>query len=212
MPEVAAPPFVRQGHVTFGSFNTLKKVSAEVVRVWAQILQSVPDARLLLKSAELNDERMRERIFALFDQHGVAAARLELVSWIPATGEHMELYSHVDIGLDPFPYNGTATTCEALWMGVPVICLSGDRHAGRVGASIMHHAGLPELVAESPEAYVALACSLASNRQRLEALRHGLREQMQQSELMDLRRFTQALETAYRDMWVAWCSSGGGAS
>jgi predicted O-linked N-acetylglucosamine transferase (SPINDLY family) len=119
----------------------------------------------------------------------------------------MGLYAEIDIGVDPFPYNGTTTTCEAVWMGVPVIVLHGDRHAGRVGASIMQHVGLPELVAQDRDAYVALARSLAGDAARLTALRDSLRQKMRRSPLMDLPLFTETLEDAYRDMWIKWCDS-----
>jgi len=114
------------------------------------------------------------------------------------------LYNQIDIGLDPFPYNGTTTTCEAMWMGVPVVTLRGDRHAGRVGASIMHQADLEELVAATTEEYVQLARSLANDSDLLKEMRSGLREQMQQSKLMEKRLFTQTLESAYRRLWKKW--------
>jgi predicted O-linked N-acetylglucosamine transferase (SPINDLY family) len=117
------------------------------------------------------------------------------------------MYAEMDIGLDPFPYNGTTTSFEALWMGVPVICLRGDRHAARVGASIMHHVGLPELVADSEDEYVDLARKLAGNARRLITLRDALRSQMRNSVLMDVPLFTETLENAYRKMWVRWCES-----
>jgi predicted O-linked N-acetylglucosamine transferase (SPINDLY family) len=207
VPEVAPPPCLQQGHVTFGSFNTTKKVTADVIRVWSQILKAVPGARLLLKSESLQDEAARARLRKAFGERGVAEDRLELHGGFPGRDEHMGLYSTVDVGLDPFPYNGTTTTCEALWMGLPVVCLRGDRHAGRVGASIMHRIGLDELVAGSKDDYAALAQALAADTGRLAELRSGMRARMRASPLMDVRLFAETLESAYRQMWITWCDS-----
>ncbi len=204
-PGVSPPPFRRNGHVTFGTFNTTRKVTPEVVRAWAGILRGVPDARLLVKSGTLDDPKTRAGLVQAFAGHGIGAERLELRGFVADEREHLALYSGIDVGLDPFPYNGTTTTCDALWMGVPVVVLQGDRHAGRVGASLMHQVGLTELVARDSEGYVALARALAGDREKLAALRGSLRERVRQSPLMDLTAFAHALEQAYREMWVAWC-------
>ena len=145
-PAVSPPPVSVSGHVTFGSFNNLAKVTPEVVSGWASILRSVPKARLVMKSAALADRATRVRFQELFAAHGVGADRLE---WFPRSGnltQHLQFYSRVDIALDPFPYNGATTTCEALWMGVPVVALAGKTHAGRVGASILKQVDLDECV------------------------------------------------------------------
>jgi len=207
IPAVSASPCLGQGHVTFGSFNMIKKVTSDVIRVWSRVLQSTPGARLVIKSNALGDEGTRTSMLQAFGNHGITPDRLDLLGLIPGRGKHLSAYSRIDIGLDPFPYNGTTTTCEALWMGVPVISLRGDRHAGRVGASIMHFVGLPELVADSEDDYVERACSLAADRQRLVALRETLRPMMRASRLMDTERFTQSLENAYREMWKTWCGN-----
>lgn len=195
------------GVMTFGSFNTLSKVTPDVIRVWAEILNRIPGSRLLLKSEALDEEGTRARFLAAFATHGIAAGRIELVPWILDYREHMALYSRVDVALDPFPYNGTTTTCEALWMGVPVITLRGNRHAGRVGASILQHAGLPEWIAESEAEYVRLAKAGADDRAALEASRARLAGRVRASRLTDPARFTNELEDAYRGMWVHWCRS-----
>ncbi|GMW07696.1 MAG: hypothetical protein AMXMBFR8_24920 [Nevskiales bacterium] len=212
LPEVAPAPCLAQGHVTFGSFNALPKITPQVLRVWAQILQQVPDARLLLKSPGLTDPPTRVRLVKAFREQGVDSDRVELLGWQPAREDHLGLYGRIDIALDPFPYNGTTTTCEALWMGVPVIALRGNRHAGRVGASLLGQVGLTELVAADEAAYVGLAESLAADRQRLSALRSTLRPRLQDSALMDLPGFTTALEQAYRAMWIQWCRPAGARS
>jgi len=207
-PEVGPPPCLKHDYVMFGSFNNLPKVTPEVIRVWAEILRRQPGSRLLLKTKPLSDFDTRERYLRLFAEQGIPADRLELHGWLPDKKDHLELYHRIDIGLDSFPYNGTTTTCEALWMGVPVVTLCGDRHAARVGASIMHHAGLEELVAHSEDEYIALTVALAQDRQRLIAFRDSQRQKMQESQLMDKELFTATLEKAYRRMWREWCAAG----
>ena len=204
-PEVAPLPCLRSGYITFGSFNNLAKVSPEVIMVWAQILAAVPESHLLLKAKQLGNDETRDRYVHMFGAAGIAADRLELHSRLPQQAEHLALYSRVDIGLDPFPYNGTATTCEALWMGVPVVTLLGDRHAGRVGASILHRLKLDELVAESPDEYAALALALATDLKRLSEMRASLRSRMLGSTLMDRQLFIRTLEHAFRRIWRRWC-------
>jgi predicted O-linked N-acetylglucosamine transferase (SPINDLY family) len=205
-PEISPPPCLDLGEVTFGSFNNLPKVTPEVVRLWAEILRRQPQSRLLLKSKPLADLDTRERYLRLFTEQGIAADRLELHGWLPDKTNHLGLYNRIDIALDSFPYNGTTTTCEALWMGVPVVTLCGNRHAARVGASIMHHAELEELVARSEEEYIALAVALAQDRQRLITFRSNQRQKLQESQLMDNKLFTATLEKAYRRMWREWCA------
>ena len=205
-PEVSPLPALKTGHVTFGSFNAIKKVNADVVRVWSDILNAIPDSQLILKSESLDDPKTRERLIDAFAKNGVAEDRLELVSWLPNRADHMALYSRIDIGLDPFPYNGTTTTCEALWMGVPVICMRGNRHASRVSASILQHAGFPECIADSEPELVQLASKLAEDTQQLAELRSELRPKMQASDLMNLPQFTQDLEQVYRQIWHTWCA------
>jgi protein O-GlcNAc transferase len=204
--EGSPPPILQQGHITFGSFNTIKKVTLDVVGVWSLILQSIPNARLLMKSNALEDKTTKMNLLQAFSEHGIGQDRIELINAVPHRKDHMKLYSRVDISLDPFPYNGTTTTCEALWMGVPVISMRGNRHAGRVGASILQHAGFPDMIVENEDEYVNLAQSLAGNTERLITLRKALRPQMRESALMDLPQFTKTLEDTYRKIWVAWCN------
>jgi predicted O-linked N-acetylglucosamine transferase (SPINDLY family) len=206
-PEVSELPCLENGYVTFGSFNNLSKVTPQVVACWSEILRAVPGARLILKSKPLADKETKARYLQMFEEKNIQAERIELLGWLPARSDHLDLYNSVDIGLDPFPYNGTTTTCEALWMGVPVVTLRGDRHAGRVGASIMHHVDLPELVADAKENYVALAIDLANDPDRLVAMRSSLRQHMQDSVIMDTQLFTRSLENTYRQMWIKWCES-----
>ncbi len=199
-PGVTGLPSLTQGHITFGSFNNLAKVRPEVIKAWAAILHAVPGSHLLLKAKQLRDNEIRDRYLNMFTAEGIAADRIELLGMLPRKEDHLNLYNRIDIGLDPFPYNGTTTTCEALWMGVPVVTIQGDRHGGRVGASVLHRVGLEELVAVSAEEYIRIACTLAADRQQLQALRVGLRQQLQESELMDSESFTRHLEDIYRQV------------
>ncbi len=204
-PAVSALPAARTGHVTFGSFNNLAKVTPEVVAAWARILDRVAGSRMVIKSKALSDAGTRARYAGLFAGRGIDPARIELVSWIPSKSGHLGAYEAVDIGLDPFPYNGTTTTCEALWMGVPVVTLVGDRHAGRVGASLLSRVDLGDLAAAGEDAYVETAVGLAEDRERLAALRAGLRPRMAASPLRDAAAFAREVEAAYREMWRRWC-------
>ncbi len=207
-PAVAPLPASIHGHITFGSFNNLAKITPEVIAVWASILRAVPGSRLMLKSKSLEDEATVKRYEELFSKEGISAARLDFAGWVSVIGDHIETYRHVDIALDPFPYNGATTTCEALWMGVPVIVLAGSAHAGRVGVSLLNQIELPELIATNSEDYIAMAVALAENPKRLALLRKDLRTRMQDSPLCDGQAFARDVEEAYREMWRRWCATG----
>jgi len=194
-----------QGQVTFGSFNNLPKVNERVIEVWSTILSEVPGSALLLKSKPLRDESVRSRYLEMFSRRGISGDRIEFETYTRTTQEHLSLYNRVDIGLDPFPYNGTTTTCEALWMGVPVVTLKGDRHSSRVGASILTRAGLEELISETEEGYIEKAVELAADTERLRELRAGMRKRLRGSPLCDAGLFAGRVETSYADMWKAWC-------
>ena len=206
-PEIGELPALTNGHVTFGSFNNLPKVAPGVVETWARILELVPGSRLLIKTRPLADGQTRNRYLELFVARGIEGGRVELCSWIASRSGHLGAYNRIDIGLDPFPYNGTTTTCEALWMGVPVVTLRGDRHSSRVGASILTRVGLKELIAETKDAYVEKAVSLANAPDRLSELHKDLRNRMQGSPLCDSGAFTRDVEAAYREMWRRWCNT-----
>ena len=210
-PEPGAPPADSGGGITFGSFNNISKVTPETVALWAEVLRGAPGASLLLKSGALAVETVRRRLADQFGRHGVAPNRLQMHGVLPSHCNHLEMYRQVDIGLDTYPYHGTTTTCEALWMGVPVLTLAGRRHVSRVGVSLLENAGLGELVVDSRERYVRLAIALAEDRARLRRWRAGLREQMARSALTDAARFTRNLEEAYRWMWRRWCEERNGA-
>lgn len=200
-PTVNASPAEASGHVTFGSFNNLAKIQPEVIELWSALLHAVPSSRLLIKNPSLNDPTARERLLVAFTAQGIAQGRIELLGLAQTQIEHLGLYGRVDIALDTFPYNGTTTTCEALWMAVPVITYIGQIHAGRVGASLLKAAGLEEWVADSPRDYIIRAASLATDIPALKQLRAELRERVRQSALCNATRLTQTLEAELRLLW-----------
>ena len=198
------------GVVTFGGFNDARKLSAAALAAWAEILRALPEARLLMKNQALADEQVRVRIRTLFARHGIAPERVGLYPFARDLTDAMAVYGAADIALDSFPYTGTTTICESLWMGVPVVTLEGDRHAARVGGSILRCVGLEaECVAATPAEYVAKAVALARDRARLAALRRELRPRLAASPLRDEAGFARAVETAYRAMWRRWCAAAG---
>jgi predicted O-linked N-acetylglucosamine transferase (SPINDLY family) len=200
-PAVSESPSVENSIVTFGSFNNLSKITPEVINAWSKILLRVEDARLVLKFKSFNDEHVRGRYSAMFTEGGISSDKIDFLSYVPGKADHLSLYNKIDIALDPFPYNGTTTTCEALWMGVPVVALAGDRHASRVGASILNAVGLDEtLVANDIESYIDNAVALAADRGALQELRVGLRQKMQDSPLCNAEDFTGRIEEAYQKM------------
>lgn len=205
-PGAQAPPSIVNGFVTFGSFNVLPKIGPEVIRAWARLLGRVPRSRLLLKALGLGDPGSRAQVIEAFGREGVPAGRISVLPIEPSLQAHLARYHDMDVALDPFPYNGTTTTLEALWMGAPVVALAGDRHSGRVGASILANAGLANLVARDAANYVDIAAGLAGDAARLAELRRTMRERLAASPLLDRAGFLRALEGAYRQMWQAWCA------
>ncbi len=198
---VSPPPMQKNGYVTFASFNNMAKTTPGLIAVWARILQEMPDSRLLLKNNSLACPTLRQRLAGYFARHGVAAERLILKCRSPTVAEHLAEYAGADITLDTFPYNGTTTTCEALWMGVPVIACRGDRHAARVGASILTQTGLQELLAEDVNGYVAKAVGLGGDGAAVARLRQGMRQRLQDSALFDEKGFAAKMAEAFFAMW-----------
>ena len=204
-PPVTSLPASECGHITFGSFNNLAKITPEVVSLWSSVLKASPDSRLVVKNISLRDTATRKHYLQQFKKHAIDPDRLDLLPPKFSSAEHLELYGKVDIGLDTFPYNGTTTTCEAFWMGVPVITLAGSMHAGRVGVSLLSQLGLTEFIAGSLQDYVRLATELAADRSRLSRIRKTLRERMAETTLCNGEAFAHKVEDAYRDMWGEWC-------
>jgi protein O-GlcNAc transferase len=200
-PELYEPPSRSNGYVTFGSFNALAKLSERDIRLMAKLLSRVEGSRLLLKARPLADSGVRARVIERFARAGVGSERLDLLGHAESVEGHLGLYAKIDVALDPVHYNGTTTTCEALWMGVPVVTLAGDRHASRVGASLLTKAGLPELVTASEEDYLATAQGLAGDAKKLAGLRHDLRTRLIASPLLDRKRFAQSFAEAMHLIW-----------
>ena len=203
-PEVAPLPAIANGFITFGCFNNLAKITPRVLRVWAAILQRLPDARLVLKTHQFSDPDIAARMLDSFAAAGVDPQRIGL----RGASRHrafMAEYNDIDIALDPFPYSSGLTTCEALWMGVPTVVYAGEIFAARHSLSHMSNAGLPDWAAHDATAYAALAVAKASDIPALVALRAGLRGGVKASPLTDAPRFGRNLGAAIRFAWREWC-------
>jgi predicted O-linked N-acetylglucosamine transferase (SPINDLY family) len=198
MPE-PAPRDPQAGPTVFGCFNNHLKISSGTIALWSAILAQVPESRLVLRSRPLGDPGVAAALRRRFEAAGVASDRLRILPYRATVRAGLEDYAAIDVALDPTPYNGTTTTCEALWMGVPVVTLAGDRHAARVGASILTHAGLADLVAATPADYVQIASSLAADRARLADDRRTLRPRMAASPVADGRRLAGGIEAFFAD-------------
>ena len=202
VPHSPTPPLERNAHVTFGSFNQIAKISPATRALWAQILNRLPDSRLVV--AGVAEGRAADGLRRDLGAAGIAGARLTIVPFLPVQ-DYLRWYDAVDIALDPTPYSGGTTTCDALWMGVPVLTVPGPRPASRSAASILATVGLPEWVASTPSDYVQRAIKFSTELELLSSLRVSLRERTRTSPLMDEERFTRDLELAYREMWRRWC-------
>jgi predicted O-linked N-acetylglucosamine transferase (SPINDLY family) len=202
MPEPGPLPALRSGQLTFGSLNSMLKLTPQMIALWSRLLLSIPQARLVLATVAAGEAR--ERIAAEFARHGVPAEALSIRAPL-AREQFWALHREIDIALDTYPCNGGATTCETLWLGVPVVSLAGDVFQSRAGLSLLSVIGLPELVAHSESDYLGIARELASDREQLSQLRLGLRQRMRSSPLLDEERFTRALEALYRGAWRQWC-------
>jgi predicted O-linked N-acetylglucosamine transferase (SPINDLY family) len=192
---------VETGQVTFGCFNNFAKVSVPAQELWARMMAELRGSRLILHCQQGSH---RNELLDRFARHGIESHRIEFIGRLPLL-DYMGRYRHVDIALDPFPFSGGTTTCDALWMGVPIITVCGNTAVGRGSASILHSAGLGDWVADTPEHYLQIAVEKAADLPALALLRSTLREQMLQSSLMDGARFAAGVESAYQYMWQAWC-------
>jgi predicted O-linked N-acetylglucosamine transferase (SPINDLY family) len=201
-PEVTALPAERTGRLTFGSLNDLAKLNGEVLDVWARVLQGIHGSRLLIVRHTLHGS-VRKGLAKELAERGIDLERVELRHELDAS-TYLNLYGEIDMALDVWPWNGHVTTCEALWMGVPVLTLAGDRRSARLSASMLMQIGLPELVARTANDYVAKAKEMAQDLRKLAGLRAGLRDRVRQH-LCNGRVFTGQLEAAYRSMWQSWC-------
>ncbi|MDD5033316.1 MAG: tetratricopeptide repeat protein [Methylococcaceae bacterium] len=202
-PEVAPPPIATQGRITFGSFNRIEKLVDPVIAAWTEIIQAVPNSRLLLKSGPLKNQGVCDDLRRRFVACGLDETRLELRGPSPHR-EMLQEYGEVDIALDPFPFNGGMTTLEALWMGVPVVTVAGGGVVSRQTLSALENMGLTDLVFPDVASYIRGAVELAGDGRRLGNLRKELRPRMDNSPLRRPEQFTRDLESLYRKMWLAW--------
>ncbi len=186
--------------IRLGCFNNPAKLSAPLLNCWSRLLAALPPARLVLKARAFADPQSQRHLLQRFARQGLDPRRIELLPHTPDTQSHLACYQAIDIALDTFPYNGTTTTCEALWMGVPVITLAGDRHAARTGVSLLHNAGLDEFIATDEESYIAKALALAADGEKRRQLRQTLRNRLRASRLMDGKALARAVEQQYRKM------------
>ncbi len=204
-PEPNPSPCAAGGPVHFGCFNNLSKLSEPTLAAWGRLLSAVPGSRLVLKGTGLGVSAVREQYCARLAAAGLPSDRVDLLERTAETKDHLALYHRIDVALDSFPYNGTTTTCEALWMGVPVVALLGDRHVSRVSASLLTAGGHPEWIAKTPDDYVQIAATLASDPTRLASIRAGLREEMKRSVLLDHAGQSARFGDALRQCWRERC-------
>jgi predicted O-linked N-acetylglucosamine transferase (SPINDLY family) len=209
-PEVnPLPAAADNAPVTFGCYNNLAKITDQMLVLWSRVMQTVPNSRLVLKGRGLGRDSVKSRYHARFAACGLPVDRVDLLERTPETHSHLALYHRIDIALDTFPYHGTTTTCEALWMGAPVVTLMGDRHVSRVSGSLLSVVGHPEWIATTADDYVRVCAELASDRERLAAIRTGLRDDLRRSRLLDHAGQAANFGAALRQCWRERCASSG---
>jgi predicted O-linked N-acetylglucosamine transferase (SPINDLY family) len=210
LPDIAPEtPALKNGFVTFGSFNALPKLNPQLLKMWGKILSRVDGSKLLIKNKMLDQPSVRRDISEALTAVGIDEQRQILLGRTDPAKDHMKTYQRVDLCLDSYPYNGTTTNCDSFVMGVPVLTLTGDRHASRVTTSQLNSLGLDMLIAADRDQYVNTAVRLALDTALLNGVREGLRERLQESALMDYQGFTRQLEAKYRDIWRRWCAEYG---
>ena len=210
LPAITDSPVIQNGYITFCCFNKPEKIGEEVVKLWAEVLQAIPDSRLLLKYWDhYSEPLMRERTIKRFKECNISEDRLILNAAHNTQVDHLASYRQADIALDPFPFNGATTTYEALNMGVPVITLEGDHFVSRVATSLITHIGHPEFAARSHDQYVNIAKNLTSNIDNLNLIRQNLRQEFLNSSLSNGLEYAKNVEMAFRNMWETWCKTSG---
>lgn len=205
--EITELPALANGYLTFGSFNNLTKLSDATVHCWACLLKALPDSRLLLKAKQLDQPDFKVSLIERFKGEGVEEDQLIFTERTKSLAAHFATYNEIDIALDPFPYGGTTTSAEALWMGVPVLTLKGDRFVGHVGESLLQNINLADWIADSPDDYIEKAVTLSQDLPALMQLCSQLREQFIASPICDAPRFSVHLQKAFRNMWEIYCQT-----
>lgn len=204
-PEIATLPALKNGYLTFGSFHNIARLNQQVITLWAQILNAIPSSRLTLFRTTLCGQVV-EKLSKWFKNSNVDLSRIDFLNEIPGDG-YLSVYNTVDCQLDTFPWSGHTTACESLWMGVPVITLFGDRHAGRMVSSVLHNCGMADWITYSKAEYLQKAISISSDIDSLDIIRKNLRSVMRSSALLDGKKYTEHLETQYRRIWTEYCGS-----
>tara|TARA_R110002072_G_scaffold89737_1_gene200922 strand:+ start:1864 stop:3687 length:1824 start_codon:yes stop_codon:yes gene_type:complete len=207
IPYKKQPPYFDNGFITFGSFNNLAKVNENVIKAWSDILLATPNSKIVIKSKQLSEASVHQRYLGFFEGYGISSDRITLLAMLPSTADHLSIYNQIDIALDTFPYNGTTTTCEAMWMGVPTMTFVGDRHSARVGASIMTHAGFTELISSNQETFIINTIALANQPDRLKSLRKDMRIRMQNSDLCNAKQFARDIEHIFKQAYSEKCNT-----
>lgn len=208
-PPVAPSPVEKNGYVTFGSFNNPSKLNAHCIELWSRLLREISGSRMILKYPAFGDADTRDRCLNLFVEQGIAAERIEFRGGKLPLTDHYAAFGDVDIMLDSFPYSGSTTTCESLWMGIPVVTLRGKSFVGRISASILTTIGRAELIADSLDDYHQRVQALVASNSQLASIRSSLRGQMMSSSLCDPQGYTREIETVYRQVWRKWCREQG---
>jgi len=207
LPEPVPPPCLKKGYLTFGSFNNINKLGQRTLELWSRLLRAVPESRLILKHQTMEVFDSREAVRSAFALHGVDPGRLAFKGVTKLRDDHFKLYGLMDVALDPLGYNGTTTTCEALYMGVPALTLPGRTHASRVSASLLHQVGLDGWIARDEEHLFRIALAAAARPEALAQRRASLRQAFLESSLNDGIGLARALEEAYRGMWCRVCGA-----
>lgn len=205
-PQIAPSPVLANGFITFGSFNNSNKINPALIELWSGVLKANENSHLILKFRGGDDYEMKSHYLKLFERFGIEPERIEMNHVVKTPAQHLKMYSKMDIALDSYPYNGTTTTCEALWMGVPVISLVGDHHASRVGLSILSRIDMKFFAASSKAEYIAKSTALAKNPEALAKIRTTMRNRIMASSLCDAKKFIVHVEAAYRKVWRQWCA------
>lgn len=200
LPGIASTPALKNGYLTFGSFNNQSKINLLTIKRWAGLLNVIPDSRIILKNHQLSDSRNQEHWRKIFENEGIARSRIEFIGFCKDLREHYDTYARIDIGLDTFPYNGTTTTCEALWMGVPVMTITGHTQRGRTGCSLLTHAGLEDWIAQDEAEWRAIATDWNNNRSMLNECRLGLRSKVKRSPIGNAPAFAEKFYAQIKEL------------
>jgi predicted O-linked N-acetylglucosamine transferase (SPINDLY family) len=203
-PEVVASPVIENGYITFGMYSNPTKITPKIAKLWSRIMQNSKGSRLKMISKGTQDEKLASIFLKVLEDAGISPERVDICGKMPMR-DYLREYCKVDIMLDTYPYNGGATTCDALWMGVPVISLVGEHHFSRVGLSLLSAVGLDYFACKNEDEYVAKATVLASKPEALNKIRVQLRQRMKASDMCNPQKQAKNMEDAYRQMWRRWC-------